>query len=199
MEDGSATPAASPGPVAAPASTPPPRDAFSSPDFSAVDFINRLFPDEASLAQVDPLIDKLRLRVRRVDDEILTAVRSQSTGGARAKADLDQAKDAILELSGRIQDIKSKAAQSEHMVQEICRDIKRLDFAKKHLTSTITALRRLSMLVTAVEQLETLSMRRQYRDSTNLLEAGRRAPHAFRLLRRHPEDCGSSKAEHARG
>ena len=171
MEDGSATPAASPGPVAAPASTPPPRDAFSSPDFSAVDFINRLFPDEASLAQVDPLIDKLRLRVRRVDDEILTAVRSQSTGGARAKADLDQAKDAILELSGRIQDIKSKAAQSEHMVQEICRDIKRLDFAKKHLTSTITALRRLSMLVTAVEQLETLSMRRQYRDSANLLEA----------------------------
>ena len=106
-----------------------------------------------------------------MDDEILTAVRSQSTGGARAKADLDQAKDAILELSGRIQDIKSKAAQSEHMVQEICRDIKRLDFAKKHLTSTITALRRLSMLVTAVEQLETLSMRRQYRDSANLLEA----------------------------
>ena len=171
MEDGSATPAASPGPAAASASTPPPRDAFSSPDFSAVDFINRLFPDEASLAQVDPLIERLRLRVRKVDDEILAAVRSQSTGGARAKADLDQAKQAIVELSGRIQDIKSKAAQSEHMVQEICRDIKKLDFAKKHLTSTITALRRLSMLVTAVEQLETLSMRRQYRDSANLLEA----------------------------
>ena len=124
MEDGSATPAASPGPAAASASTPPPRDAFSSPDFSAVDFINRLFPDEASLAQVDPLIERLRLRVRKVDDEILAAVRSQSTGGARAKADLDQAKQAIVELSGRIQDIKSKAAQSEHMVQEICRDIK---------------------------------------------------------------------------
>ena len=106
-----------------------------------------------------------------MDDEILAAVRSQSTGGARAKADLDQAKQAIVELSGRIQEIKSKAAQSEHMVQEICRDIKKLDFAKKHLTSTITALRRLSMLVTAVEQLEPLSMRRQYRDSANLLEA----------------------------
>ena len=171
MEDGSATPAASPGPAAGSASTPPPRDAFSSPDFSAVDFINRLFPDEASLAQVDPLIERLRLRVRRVDDEILAAVRSQSTGGARAKADLDQAKQAIVELSGRIQEIKSKAAQSEHMVEEICRDIKKLDFAKKHLTSTITALRRLTMLITAVEQLETLSMRRQYRDSANLLEA----------------------------
>jgi len=32
------------------------------------------------------------------------------------------------------------------MVQEICRDIKKLDYAKKNLTSTITALRRLGML-----------------------------------------------------
>ena len=32
------------------------------------------------------------------------------------------------------------------MVQEICRDIKKLDYAKKHLTNVITALRRLGML-----------------------------------------------------
>jgi len=57
------------------------------------------------------------------------------------------------------------------MVQEICRDIKKLDYAKRHLTGTITALRRLSMLVSAVEQLETMALRRQYRDSANLLEA----------------------------
>jgi hypothetical protein len=36
------------------------------------------------------------------------------------------------------------------MVQEICRDIRKLDFAKTHLTHTITALRRLAMLVNAV-------------------------------------------------
>ncbi|PWA73430.1 membrane trafficking VPS53 family protein [Artemisia annua] len=32
------------------------------------------------------------------------------------------------------------------MVQEICRDIKKLYFAKKHITTTITALHRLTML-----------------------------------------------------
>ena len=32
------------------------------------------------------------------------------------------------------------------MVQEICHDIKKLDFAKKHITTTITALHRLAML-----------------------------------------------------
>ena len=35
-------------------------------------------------------------------------------------------------------------------VQEICRDIRKLDTAKGHLTATITALRRLAMLVAAV-------------------------------------------------
>ena len=44
------------------------------------------------------------------------------------------------------------------MVQEICRDIRKLDFAKQHLTHTITALRRLAMLVNAVGALFSLCM-----------------------------------------
>lgn len=50
------------------------------------------------------------------------------------------------ELTYKIREIKTKAEQSEMMVQEICRDIKKLDFAKKHITTTITALHRLTML-----------------------------------------------------
>lgn len=50
------------------------------------------------------------------------------------------------ELMYKIREIKTKAEQSETMVQEICRDIKKLDFAKKHITTTITALHRLTML-----------------------------------------------------
>jgi hypothetical protein len=50
------------------------------------------------------------------------------------------------ELAQKIKEIKSKAEQSEELVQEICRDIKKLDFAKKHITTTITALHRLAML-----------------------------------------------------
>lgn len=46
----------------------------------------------------------------------------------------------------KVREIKTKAEQSETMVQEICRDIKKLDFAKKHITTTITALHRLTML-----------------------------------------------------
>ena len=57
------------------------------------------------------------------------------------------------------------------MVMEICRDIKSLDHAKKHLTSSITALKRLHMLITGVEQLRVMVAKRQYREVGNLLEA----------------------------
>ena len=145
--------------------------AFASPEFDPVGFLNRLFPDESSLAGVDPLVQKLRLRVRRVDDEILNAVRSQSTGGARAKADLELAQTAIGSLEHRVKDIKKKAETSEATVRDICADVKKLDFAKKHLTSTITSLRRLSMLVAAVDQLERFASIRAYKESANLLDA----------------------------
>ena len=158
-------------PAAPPGASPAPVDAFASGEFDAVAFINKLFPDESSLSGVDALVAKLRLRVRRVDDEILEAVRSQSAGGRRAKEDLAEARGAVFELASRIAEIKAKAERSESMVEDICKDVRRLDRAKRHLTGTITALRRLSMLVSAVEQLEQMAPRRQYRDSANLLEA----------------------------
>ena len=100
--------------------------------------------------ELDPLVNSLRSKVQRVDSEILAAVRQQSSSGGRARAELASAKATIEELFGKVHEIQRKAQQSELMVQEICRDIKKLDFAKKHLTATITALRRLSMLVNAV-------------------------------------------------
>ncbi|KAK1591698.1 hypothetical protein Q3G72_011929 [Acer saccharum] len=74
------------------------------------------------------------------------------TAGMKPKEDLAAATSAvevnslsIQELMYKIREIKTKAEQSETMIQEICRDIKKLDFAKKHITTTITALHRLTV------------------------------------------------------
>ncbi|THF94041.1 hypothetical protein TEA_012116 [Camellia sinensis var. sinensis] len=113
---------------------------------SALDYINQMFPTEASLSGVEPLMQKIHSEIRRVDAGILAAVRQQSNSGTKAKEDLAAATCAVEELMYKIREIKSKAEQSETMVQKICRDIKKLDFAKKHITTTITALHRLTML-----------------------------------------------------
>uniref|UniRef100_A0A2N9HGA1 Vps53 N-terminal domain-containing protein n=1 Tax=Fagus sylvatica TaxID=28930 RepID=A0A2N9HGA1_FAGSY len=143
---------------------------------SALEYINQMFPTEASLSGVEPLMQKIHSEIRRVDAGILTAVRQQllwlqSNSGTKAKEDLAAATRAVEELMYKIREIKSKAEQSETMVQEICRDIKKLDFAKKHVTTTITALHRLTMLVSAVEQLQVMASKRQYKEAAAQLEA----------------------------
>ncbi|KAL8538554.1 hypothetical protein ACS0TY_000538 [Phlomoides rotata] len=138
---------------------------------SALDYINQMFPTEASLSGVEPLMQKIHSEIRKVDAEILTAVRQQSNSGSKAREDLAAATRAVQELIYKMQEIKTKAEQSETMVQEICRDIKKLDFAKKHITTTITALHRLTMLVSAVEQLQAMASKRQYKEAAAQLEA----------------------------
>ncbi|KAK3017568.1 hypothetical protein RJ639_006635 [Escallonia herrerae] len=138
---------------------------------SALNYINQMFPTEASLSGVEPLMQKIHSEIRRVDAGILAAVRQQSNSGTKAKEDLAAATHAVEELMYKIREIKTKAEQSETMVQEICRDIKKLDFAKKHITTTITALHRLTMLVSAVEQLQVMASNRRYKEAAAQLEA----------------------------
>lgn len=139
--------------------------------FDPAAFVNEVFPTESSLGDVDDIVEKVRRRIKDVDGEIRASVRLQSSAGLRAREDLGSGQHAIQELGEKVKEIKQKSEQSERMVQEICRDIKKLDNAKKHLTLTITTLRRLAMLVSAVEQLQGMADRREYRDAASLLEA----------------------------
>jgi hypothetical protein len=146
-------------------------DAFEHQNFNAVDFINRVLPDERALAGVDKMIAKLRARVKLVDAEIMGALRAQHGSEARARDDFEVIVSGIDALAERATETERKAAATEANVREICADIVRLDRAKNHLTNSITTLRRLSMFVSGMEQLELFALRRQYGDAANLLQA----------------------------
>ncbi|CAN4105512.1 unnamed protein product [Withania somnifera] len=154
---------------------------------NTLDYINQMFPTESSLSGVELLMQKIHSEVRRVDAEILTAVRQQSNSGTKAREDLAAATSAVQELMNKIREIKVKAEQSETMVQEICRDIKKLDFAKKHITTTITALHRLTMLVSAVEQLQVMASKRHYKEAAAQLEAVNQLCNHFEAYRDIPK------------
>ncbi|KAK1550048.1 hypothetical protein Q3G72_012881 [Acer saccharum] len=94
---------------------------------------------------------------------------------------------AIQELMYKIREIKTKAEQSETMIQEICCDIKKLDFAKKHITTTITALHCLTVLVSAVEQLQVMASKRQYKEAAAQLEAANQLCNHFEAYRDIPK------------
>ena len=75
--------------------------------------------------------------------------------GRSAENDVEEAKQTISDLFGRIIEIKEKAAHSEELVQVICkwllcnlimfRNISKLDAAKRNLTESLNALARLQM------------------------------------------------------
>ena len=110
-----------------------------------------------------------------------TNSRARQSAGSSARKDLENGKQSVAELFVKVREIKGKAEQSEQMVHEICRDIKSLDYAKRHLTTTITALKRLHMLLTAVEQLSATAGEKQYREAANLLDAVRQQLRAHAL------------------
>ena len=68
-----------------------------------------------------------------------------------------EAQKSIRELFDKIRSIKERAEQSEQMVEEITRDIKQLDVAKRNLTSAITTHNHLHMLISGTDTLETLT------------------------------------------
>uniref|UniRef100_A0A8C5KXP7 Vacuolar protein sorting-associated protein 53 homolog n=1 Tax=Jaculus jaculus TaxID=51337 RepID=A0A8C5KXP7_JACJA len=148
----------------------PSQDALDQADFNAVEYINTLFPTEQSLANIDDVVNKIRLKIRRLDDNIRTVVRGQTNVGQDGRQALEEAQKAIQQLFGKIKDIKDKAEKSEQMVKEITRDIKQLDHAKRHLTTSITTLNHLHMLAGGVDSLEAMTRRRQYGEVANLLQ-----------------------------
>ncbi|XP_057271706.1 vacuolar protein sorting-associated protein 53 homolog isoform X3 [Pezoporus wallicus] len=148
----------------------PSQDPLDRADFNAVEYINTLFPTEQSLANIDEVVNKIRLKIRRLDDNIRTVVRGQTNVGQDGRQALEEAQKAIQQLFGKIKDIKDKAEKSEQMVKEITRDIKQLDHAKCHLTTSITTLNHLHMLAGGVDSLEAMTRRRQYGEVANLLQ-----------------------------
>ncbi|KAK0081657.1 hypothetical protein PV325_011819 [Microctonus aethiopoides] len=140
----------------------PSNDPLDQPNFNVVDYINTLFPTEQSLSNIDDVVNEMEYKICSIDKEIRSVVRGQTNVAQDGKAALDDAQKVIRQLFIHIKEIKNKAEQSEETVKEITRDIKQLDFAKRNLTASITALNKLHVLVGEVDSLRTLTQKKHY-------------------------------------
>lgn len=132
----------------------PSNDPLDQSNFNVVDYINSLFPTEQSLSNIDDVVNKMEFEIHTIDREIRSVVRGQTNVGQDGRAALEDAQKVIKQLFDHIKEIKTKAEQSEEVVKEITRDIKQLDFAKRNLTASITALNHLHILVEGVDTLK---------------------------------------------
>jgi len=93
-----------------------------------------------------------------------------SNVGEAGNAVIDGAQRQIEQLSKRMLEIKQRAEQSESMAEQITREIKTLDAAKKHLRNSITMLQNVNMLVSAISQLRESVRSREYSRVGNLFQ-----------------------------
>lgn len=149
----------------------PSTDPLDKPEFDPVSYINVMFPSEQDLSNIEKVQARLNSELSNVTDEINQLVKEQAILGNSAKRQLQSSKGTITDLQMRIQEMKKRATTSEMMVEDICKDIRSLDFAKKNLTKTIAALKRLGMLSHGLNQLEELYKQRQYYSIAGLLGA----------------------------
>ncbi|KAI9138891.1 Vps53-like protein [Paraphysoderma sedebokerense] len=163
------------------------KDPLDTSDFDSIDYINQIFPNEHSLSNVDKVLARLQRKISILDKEIKDLVRAQTDIGQSSAAELQATKQAIQDLFEQIKDIKGKCVESERIVQDITRDIKSLDYAKKHLTLSITVLKRLQMLSSAVEQLKMMAQRKQYKDVASLHQAVLQLMSHFKTYRSIPQ------------
>ncbi|KAI9356191.1 Vps53-like protein [Zopfochytrium polystomum] len=145
-------------------------DPLDSRAFDPVQYINLIFPNEQSLTKIDAVLEKLKLKMEDLDAEVSYLVREQTDGATVAAAEIEQCKSAIRELFERIRLIREKASSSEQMVQDITRDIKSLDQAKKNLVTSISTIKRLQMLAASLDYIKLLAQRRQYLETSQLLQ-----------------------------
>jgi len=78
------------------------------------------------------------------------------------------------ELSGlfaKIDDVQSRAEDTEKSITVMTAEIKKLDATKRNLTKSMTTLKRLQMLTSAYEQLRALKSSHQYKECAGLLAA----------------------------
>ncbi|KAG6375541.1 Vps53-like protein [Boletus reticuloceps] len=135
-----------------------PLDDLSS-NFSPVDILNQLFPDEASLARLDSVQAKLAQDAHELQAEI----------------------DALQEdLLGQMSRIREKASESEAVVRNITKDIQALDLAKKNIMLSMTTLKRLQMLVNALTQLEEQVKEKKYTEVAHSLAAVKQLSASFK-------------------
>lgn len=133
--------------------------------------MNEKFPTEDCHENLNAFLKELSDTRDKLDDEILDQLGKQYASKSESENSMKVVNSSIQNLFLKIQQIQIKAGESESLVQEICSDIKQLDTAKTNLQITITALKKMQMLLNATSQLEQVAKDRQYQQAGNLLFA----------------------------
>ncbi|VDK45820.1 unnamed protein product [Gongylonema pulchrum] len=108
-------------------------------DVDVIDQINRLFPTEQSLSQLDTVMRSIEDEIVGLDSQLAELVETHGEAGIEGDQALCEAHSSMEELEERVRAICLKTQSSESVVQEMTRDIKQLDHRYGDIASQLPA------------------------------------------------------------
>ncbi|SPQ17979.1 342ccda0-58d7-41bc-98b9-2d15d98a09f2 [Thermothielavioides terrestris] len=144
---------------------------LDSVEYDPIAHLNLLFSHPSTVSSVARVSTTIRQRKDELSQSIAALEVAQAYGPNSSLERMQSAQAELASLFRRIEDVRSRALQTERDITVMTADIKRLDATKRNLTLSMTALKRLQMLTTAYEQLRGLARTRQYRECAGLLQA----------------------------
>ena len=140
-------------------------------DYNPIVHLNTIFSHPSALLKVTAASDAIQSHRDDLDVHIEELVEAQAKSNIDSVDRIQSAKIELGDLFRKIEDVRSRATQTERAITDMTADIKRLDATKRNLTLSMTALKRLQMLTTAYGQLWALGKSRDYRECAQLLQA----------------------------
>lgn len=159
--------------------------ASSSRPETLTERLARQFPDASSVSSssFDRAQAKARRKLDTIDAEIeslMAALRQEQRSSRFSQSGSIQA--SVRQLFDQLEKIRVKAASSESTVREITGDIRMLDTAKNNLVGSMTALKRLQMLESGADRLETLTNQNNLREAAQALQAVKALQASFKAF-----------------
>lgn len=130
--------------------------------FDPIDFLNQVFTTEESLMNLPNFAKQIEQRTLEIDNIIGDNIRKSAKVGEHSKEIVSKSHQIVEDITTRMNNLRTQAADTEHVVENVCGSIKKYDGAKNNLTQSITTLKRLQMASVAVNELEMMSNQNNY-------------------------------------
>ncbi|BFZ53589.1 Vacuolar protein sorting-associated protein 53 [Savitreella phatthalungensis] len=169
--------------------TPEPRPPapLGSGDFDVVDALDALFDTDTAWELAPRVIG----RIERHDLQLARELHALQLSGTKRRqertAEIERLRQSAHDLAAKLEALRARAREVESRTTAMTGPIASLDTAKRNLTATITLVKRLQMLSTAIFQLQKLSRSKKYGEAASLLSAVIQLMSHFRSYRSVPQ------------
>ncbi|MEN2495678.1 MAG: Vacuolar protein sorting-associated protein 53, variant 2 [Marteilia pararefringens] len=133
-----------------------PIDEIDDTDLNYIEYINKLFPDESSISNIDSVIDKLNDKIKKIDDQLDNHYRDILEREKMHESMTTNLDKSLVDLMDSIEMTLKQSDESNSLVHNTLHDVMKYNEAKEGLENTSKILSDLLYLIEYSKKLKQL-------------------------------------------